>query len=752
MKNLNYFHLFLILLFSFQLAAQPAEQAQQRPKIGLVLSGGGAKGFAHIGVLKVLEEVGIQPDYITGTSVGSILGGFYAIGYRADEMEELVRTQDWDLLMSDRSDLTGVIFEEKLFFKNEFLELPLKNGQLQAPSGVIQGQQIEQLFAQLSLRAYHLDSFDDYPIPFRCMGADVLTGKVVEISEGYLPDAMRISMAIPTIFTSVRKDSMVLVDGGLIRNFPVEEVKKMGADIVIAVYVGADNASFENTLSFSDILMQAGFLYSIKDYENQLPLVDYYIEPDLVDYSAADFQSADSLIIRGERAARAQYQTLKQLADSINQIGAAPQLKQLKQPDSIYIHTIEVADNKNVSQSEILGHARTLKGRNVAANELEAAISSLYGTDLFAKVTYQIIKDGELNVLKLRVQEKSLNNLSTSLIYDSYNNAGFILGLTTRNTVFPNSRLMFIGKLSDNYAANLSLLKYSGKQQKSAIFTQLGVQKNEIPIYELGRIVSRYRIVEIPLDIRWQRRMQTNNLIEVGFRNNWLFSNPTSGVASQLFENVRYRSTSFYLGFEHNSLDRNVFPTRGAVLTLETSFVFADQFSADLISPPEGIPQEPASRDEYERLTLKMESYIPTSQNGSLKLNPFAGLVFNAQNTFADFYLLGGPDKTTNRSLPFYGLDANELPARIAFGTGIGYQHFISRNWMASIDFNAAYIASPETFSTQTQEASFLAGAGISLGYRTIAGPAKFTLMLPFDEEDMVKSGLRSYLTFGYRF
>ncbi|MEM6377091.1 MAG: patatin-like phospholipase family protein [Bacteroidota bacterium] len=358
MKNLNYFYLFILILLPSYLSGQPSETIPERPKIGLVLSGGGAKGFAHIGVLKVLEEVGIQPDYITGTSVGSILGGFYAIGYGADEMEELVVNQDWDLLMSDRTDLTGVIFEEKPFFKNEFIELPLKNWQVQAPSGLIQGQQIEQLFARLALRAYHLDNFDDYPIPFRCMAADVLTGDVVEISDGYLPDAMRISMAIPTIFTSVRKDSMVLVDGGLIRNFPVEEVKKMGADIVIAVYVGADNASYENTQSFSDILMQAGFLYSIKDYESQLPLVDYYLEPNLVDYSAADFQSHDSLIIRGERAARAQYDVLKQLADSINQLGPTPKVNQLPQPDSIYIHTIQVLNNKNVSRSEIIGRAR----------------------------------------------------------------------------------------------------------------------------------------------------------------------------------------------------------------------------------------------------------------------------------------------------------------------------------------------------------------------------------------------------------
>ena len=280
----------------------------------------------------------------------------------------------------------------------------------------------------------------------------------------------------------------------------------------------------------------------------------------------------------------------------------------------------------------------------------------------------------------------------------------------------------------------------------------MGLQKNEIPIYELGRIVSRYRIVEVPLDVRWQRRFQNNNLIEAGFRNNWLFSNPTSGVATQLFEDVRYRSTSFYLGFEHNSLDRNVFPTRGALLRLETSFVFDDHFSADIISIPEGLEETPTGTDAYERLTLRMEGFIPTNSKGSIKLNPFAGLVFNAQNTFADFYLLGGPDATTNRSLPFYGLDANELPARIAFGSGMGYQHFINQNLMFSIDLNAAYIASPETFSTHTAEAAFLAGAGLSLGYRTIAGPAKFTLMLPFDADGMVKSGLRSYLTFGYRF
>ena len=261
--------LFLAIPLSY---AQPADAT--RPKVAVVLSGGAAKGIAHIGVLKVLEEAGIQPDIITGTSMGSIIGGMYALGYRADTLEKLILALDWSEVLSDEIPLEKVNFEEKPYFKNHLLELTFQNGHIQAPTGLIYGQQVELLLSRLALPAYTIEKFEDYPIPFQCVAADIAEGEPVILDEGYLPTALRSSMSIPTMFTPIAKDSLLLIDGGLIRNFPVEEAVDMGADIVIGVYTGWKQAELEDLGDLSNIMLQSAFLLSLKDAEAQTPYID----------------------------------------------------------------------------------------------------------------------------------------------------------------------------------------------------------------------------------------------------------------------------------------------------------------------------------------------------------------------------------------------------------------------------------------------------------------------------------------------
>ena len=333
--------LIFLLVITIYFRAQ-SQELPHRPKVGLVLSGGAAKGMAHVGVLKVLEEVGIQPDIITGTSMGSIIGGLYAIGYRADTLEKLLLGLDWDRALSDRIDLQSVLFEEKNFFENQILQLSIEDGKIQAPSGLIRGQQILSLLTRLSLPAYRIEDFRQLPIPFRCVVADVISAEHLTLDRGCLPEAMRASMSIPSVFTPIKRDGALFIDGGLIRNFPVEEAKEWGADIIIGVYTGRLKAEPEELNSFSNILMQAGFLLSIRDAEAQLPLVDIYIEPDLRGYESQDFKKADSIIVRGEQAARLQFDRLKALADSLRALGPSPNPPSLSAIDSLCIDHIVI--------------------------------------------------------------------------------------------------------------------------------------------------------------------------------------------------------------------------------------------------------------------------------------------------------------------------------------------------------------------------------------------------------------------------
>src|SRR5450631_2296011 len=222
--------------FFFFLSAQLMAQTRPgslRPKIGLTLSGGGAKGLAHIGILKAIDSAGLKIDYITGTSMGSIIGALYAIGYSADSIEKIARGIDWDLLLSNQSSMRSIIMEEKDEYGKYDIELPWVNHWFRFSTGVIEGQELWLKFAELFRPVYKIKDFGRFSIPFKCLAADISTGEAVALDSGEIVTALRASMAIPSIFTAVGYDGKKLVDGGVVRNFPVKDVRQMGADLVI---------------------------------------------------------------------------------------------------------------------------------------------------------------------------------------------------------------------------------------------------------------------------------------------------------------------------------------------------------------------------------------------------------------------------------------------------------------------------------------------------------------------------------------
>jgi len=228
---------YLLLAAVFILPAEYALCQNQdpgtRPKIGLVLSGGGAKGLAHIGVIRAMEKAGLTPDYITGTSMGSIVGALYAIGYTADDIEDIVRDVDWDAILSNEIPLNQITYEEKSYYGRYIAELPVKGIKVGLPRGLIEGQKLSERLSRITRPAHDIENFHNLPIPFACVATDIATGEPVVLNHGSLPEALRASMAIPTFFTPVEIDSNLYVDGGVVRNFPVQEAKSMGADIVI---------------------------------------------------------------------------------------------------------------------------------------------------------------------------------------------------------------------------------------------------------------------------------------------------------------------------------------------------------------------------------------------------------------------------------------------------------------------------------------------------------------------------------------
>lgn len=305
-----------LLCISVHTTAQPGP----RKKVGVVLSGGGAKGMAHIGALKVIEEAGIPIDYVVGTSMGSIIGGLYSIGYTPEQMDSMVRRQDWSFLLSDKIPRSEQNMAEREASEKYVFSLPFgKNAKTQAVGGLIKGQNLANLFSELTVGYHDSIDFNKLPIPFACVSENIVNGNEVNFHKGVLATAMRASMAIPGVFTPVRLDSMVLVDGGVVNNYPVNVARAMGADIIIGVDVQNDLKPANELNSTGSILGQLINLMGLELYKKNLKETDTYIKVDVEGYSAASFtpSAVDTLIRRGEEAALAQKNSLIKLKQEL---------------------------------------------------------------------------------------------------------------------------------------------------------------------------------------------------------------------------------------------------------------------------------------------------------------------------------------------------------------------------------------------------------------------------------------------------
>ena len=287
--------------------AQTDSTAVKRKKVGVVLSGGGAKGMAHIGVLKVLEKAGIPVDIVTGTSMGSIIGGLYAIGYNANSLDSMVRVQDWSYVITDKEDLRNQSLSDRKKQNTYFFTTGMTIGKRDMNAGgIIKGKNLAELFNQLCVGfTDSLDFTRDLPIPFACVATDIITNDEVDFHSGRLPQAMRASMAIPAAFSPVRTGDKVLVDGGLKNNYPADIAREMGADVIIGVTVQGAPKVAEDMGGTMSITSQIVDVNCKNKVEENLAITDLHLQVDTKGYGSASFSPAaiDTLIRRGEELA-----------------------------------------------------------------------------------------------------------------------------------------------------------------------------------------------------------------------------------------------------------------------------------------------------------------------------------------------------------------------------------------------------------------------------------------------------------------
>ncbi|MCL9805973.1 patatin-like phospholipase family protein [Flavobacterium amniphilum] len=450
----KYFCLWSFLFFFSGLipTVSSAQDTIKKPKIGLVLSGGGAKGLAHIGVLKEIEKAGIKIDYIGGTSMGAIVGGLYACGYTANELDSIFSNLDSDAIIQDVIPRSNKTFYEKNNDEVYALTLPFQNLRITVPKGFSKGLYNYNLFSKLTHNYRHVRNFNELKIPFLCIATDVETGEEVVFREGSLPLCLAASGAFPSLFSPVEIDGRYYIDGGVVNNYPIEEVKRMGADIIIGVDVQDGLKTIDNISGATGVLVQISNFKTLEKMNEKAKMTDVYIKPNIKGFSVISFDLGGMIIKNGEQAAQKKSEELKALGSGYKTV---PQKNSMR-ADSLNLAEIHIEGYRNYTRSYFLGKLRFKPGYKISYNDLHNGFNNLNATQNFTSIKYKLAQESEKDVLMIDVQENPIKTfLKLGVHYDDLFKSAALINVTKKNLIFKNDVISADFILGDNIRYNL---------------------------------------------------------------------------------------------------------------------------------------------------------------------------------------------------------------------------------------------------------------------------------------------------------
>ncbi len=722
--------------------------AKDRPKVGLVLSGGGAKGFAHIGTLQMLDSLKIPVDYIVGTSVGGIVGALYAIGYSGFDLEKIAFNIHWQEIFTDRPSRVLLPYFEKKDTGKYQIEFGLEKMKLAAPSGLIFGQNISLLFSSLTFPYEGIDDFDNLPIPFRCVTVDLVTGNQVVLKNGSLSKAMRATMAAPSIFSPVEWDNFLLVDGGLVNNLPIDVAKEMGAEIIIAVDLERPLMERKDLNSGLAILQQTIALIGEKYSKKNVEKADILIKPDLKGYFAADFFDDDrikNIINIGKDAA---HQSLSQLVAlkekyKLQKIEVLDKLEQsekerrnfrlmITEGESV-ISSIAVAGNENLSSLFIHNLLGLKSGDRLNIKKLHRCIMEMYGLGYFEQIQYNLESIGQNQVnLKLTVKELPRRKLRLGIRYDDFHKLVGVASMQATNLLVPGLRfedeLQFAGLTYFN-----SKIYYPSRTLNLPVYPFLRLGYKNVPtcLYdEDGDRIASYK----------------NRSYRIGMGLGLLFAKSFNTEISYEWEYMNLRPN--IVSYENQSL----FPSlKDSLRKIQATMTF--DMLDDVLLPKKGILINASYEGSFKRLKSDIYYYI--------------------FDVYADFYLTylrrhtariygywgtSSPDlpvyKFLNQGRPniFVGMYYDQLQGSkmslLRFDYRYEYKRFLYFKFMANVALNYEYRLPAAVFTSDN-----MFGFGFGLMFVSPIGPIE--LIYSRGSKSIMQSGVGRdiwYFTFGTKF
>jgi NTE family protein len=553
---------------------EPVADAQSRLRIGLVLGGGGARGAAHIGVLKELERLRIPIDAIAGTSMGAIVGGLYATGIGAQELEQLVSSLDWTAALTDKPDRADLSFRRKqddLEFPINF-ELGLRGTDLLLPKGVIQGQKLDLLLRELTLSASHVKDFDELPIPFRAIASDIVAGEAVIIGEGDLAMAIRASMSVPGVFAPVRVDGKLLVDGGLIGNLPVDVMQEMDVDVIIAVDVEFplyDADALGSVLAISEQMLTILIRKETLRQIDKLTESDFLIQPALGTYSSADFGNIVETIEPGIQAVLEQTDKLQKLSLPEPEWTVYLQQRVLEPKEDDELAFVRVVHDGKLSPRVLESRLTVHAGDKIDSTALAENANQLYGLQLYEHVGYRLVDEDGATGVEYRAVAKSWgpNFLQFGVSYEDDLDGSTAFNLSTRMT------RAGINKLGAEWRTDLQLgtdpaLVTEFYQPLSAdarffVAPKLKAHQSNLNTYVLDDATARYRVTESDLSLNIGRELGTIGEFRIGaFRGR---GNTRLKVGDPNLPNYNFETGGAFASLRFDSMDNSSFPRKGVL-------------------------------------------------------------------------------------------------------------------------------------------------------------------------------------------
>jgi NTE family protein len=716
----------LFLVFQSASAQLPAP----RPKIGVTLSGGGAKGLAHIGILKAIDSAGLKVDYITGTSMGSIIGSLYAIGYPADSIEKITRSIDWDLLLSNSVSLRSIFMEEKDEYSKYVVELPWQNNNFRLPSGLLQGQELWLKFSELYFPVYQQKDFSKFSIPFRCIGTDVGNGEAIVMKDGEIISAIRSSMAIPSVFTAIDFKGKRMVDGGIVRNFPVRDVKDMGANIVIGSNVASGLLPSDKVRNVLQILLQIAFFREAEDAKTEVPQCDIYIPFKLQKYTMGSFGEGSAILDSGIVEGHKLYPQFKRLADSLNAVYGPMEIGNHRLPavNSAVISSYEVHGVDRTS-SEFFVHTMDLVlNKSYTAHRLSNMVRQAYGTRYYSRIIYSLEPQADgTNKIIFEVTENPFTFAKLGIHYNRFTGIGIIGNLTARNFFITNSRSLVTINIGESFRIRGEHLQYLGRLKNFALVGEAQFDRFDVNSYDQYKQDGLYKQTFAKIGERFQFSPSRSVSMGAGHRFEWVHYTPKITKSVDIKGSNNYNT--LYTFVAYNSLDRSIYSRKGVKLYGEAGRVLGQHPDLEFLQNGEPQPDTSfISTHPYWRTTLDVESYIPVSRRTTLLLNGQGGINFNYTRNALNEFAIGGLTKVFRNQITFAGLQEGTLytPSVAMLQGGVRVNLFTNNYLIGKANVLFTNFISRSDFF---KNPDFLSGYSLTYSYNFALGPLDISTM-----------------------